>query len=190
MRDFIKERIYDSIYVKKLVLEKNEEAISKTAELIIKCIKNGGKVVFCGNGGSAADAQHLAAEFVSKFRLERKGLPALALNANTSVLTAIGNDYSYDRIFARQVEALVGEGDIVIGISTSGNSQNVIQALREASALGAVTVGMTGQSGGQMAEMVEILLNIPSSDTPRIQEAHITVGHIICEFVEKQLFGD
>jgi len=162
--------------------------ISKISNEIITAYKKNKKVVLFGNGGSAADAQHIAAEFVGKFYKDRESLPALAFNTNTSVVTATANDYGYDKIFERQVSSLVGKGDIVIGISTSGNSPNVIKGLEKAKEKGAVTIGFTGKKENKIEKIVDYCLKIPSTDTPRIQEAHITVGHIICYLVEKELF--
>jgi D-sedoheptulose 7-phosphate isomerase len=179
----------ESIKVKKSIQEKKIQVILEIAELLIEKYKKGKKVILFGNGGSAADAQHIACEFVSKFRFNRIGLPAIALTVNTSVLTAIGNDYGYENVFARQVQALASADDVVIGISTSGNSSNVICALQIAKQIGAVTVGFTGESGGKMRDYVDYLFDVPSFDTPRIQEAHITVGHIICGIVEERLFN-
>ncbi|MFO8017449.1 MAG: SIS domain-containing protein, partial [Promethearchaeia archaeon] len=152
--------------------------------------RNHKKVVLFGNGGSAADAQHIAAEFVGKFYKNRDALPALAFHTNTSVVTATANDFGYETVFERQVKAFVNEGDIVIGISTSGNSENVVRALNEAKSLEAKTVGLTGQKENRMEKIVDVCLKMPSNDTPRVQEAHITVGHIICYLVEKELFGN
>ena len=161
--------------------------IRKISEDIIKAYKNKKKVVLFGNGGSAADAQHIAAEFVGKFYKDREPLPSLALHTNSSSVTAIANDYSYDLIFERQVNAFVKEGDIVIGLSTSGNSPNVVKGLERAKAKGAITVGMTGQKENKIEKLVDYCLKMPSTDTPRIQEAHTTIGHIICYLVEKEL---
>ena len=163
--------------------------ISKISNEIINAYKNNKKVVLFGNGGSAADAQHIAAEFVGKFYKDRESLPALAFHTNTSVITATANDFGYDKIFERQVSSFVVEGDIVIGISTSGNSPNVIKGLEKAKEKRAITIGFTGQSENQIEKIADICLKIPSTDTPRIQEGHITVGHIICYLVEKELFG-
>jgi len=165
------------------------DIIKRISVALIICLKSGKKVYFFGNGGSAADAQHLAAELVSRFYIERKGLPAEALNANTSLITAIANDYSFDRIFARQIEAAGVEGDIAFGISTSGNSPNVIEAMKSAREKGMITVGFMGGSGGKLMEVVDYCFCAPSTDTPRIQEVHITVGHILCEIVEREIFG-
>ena len=177
---------------------RNLDAMASDAELVAKigtiagaCVAslgNGGKLLFAGNGGSAADAQHLAAELVSRFAYDRPGLPAFALTTDTSVLTAIGNDYGYERLFARQVEAVGGAGDVFFGISTSGRSPNVLNALDAARAKGLLTVGMTGHGGGQMAGRCDHLLRVPSDSTPRIQEGHIAIGHAICEIIEAQLF--
>lgn len=186
----INEIIQKSIDVKaKLLADKNILSnIEKSVELTTKCFENHGQVLFCGNGGSAADAQHLAAEFSGRFYFDRKPLNAEALHVNTSYLTAVGNDYSYDEIYSRIVEAKGKKGDILYGISTSGNSKNVIKALEKAKSLGMITIGFTGDGGGKMAELCDILIAIPSNDTPRIQECHILVGHIICQMVEENLF--
>jgi len=168
---------------------KNEaEIIEKISKEIINAYQNKKKVILFGNGGSAADAQHIAAEFVGKFYKDRESLPALAFHTNTSVVTATANDFGYDLIFERQVSSFVNEGDIVIGISTSGNSPNVIKGLEKAKEKGAITIGFTGQKENKIEKLVNYCLKIPSTDTPRIQEGHITVGHIICYLVEKELF--
>jgi D-sedoheptulose 7-phosphate isomerase len=171
---------------------KDKEFITKISEIcneMINTFKNNGKVLFCGNGGSAADAQHFSAELSGRFKLDRAPLFAEALHANTSYLTSVANDYSYDDIFSRAVIAKGRKGDILVGISTSGNSKNVIRALEEAKKIGMITIGFTGKSGGQMMDLCDYTLNIPSDNTPRIQEAHELIGHIICELVEKKLFG-
>jgi len=155
--------------------------------MVAAAYRAGGKVVLCGNGGSAADAQHIAAELVGRFLLERRALPALALTTNTSSLTAIANDKNYEDVFRRQVEALVDGKDVVIGISTSGNSANVIKAMEEAKKKGARTIALTGRGGSKLAEAADLTITVPSDSTPRIQEAHITIGHIICELVEKEI---
>jgi D-sedoheptulose 7-phosphate isomerase len=160
--------------------------ISDIGEAMQRCIKNGGKVLLMGNGGSAADSQHIAAEIVGRFKKERKGLPAIALTTDTSILTSVGNDYGYDYIFARQVEALCRPEDLVIGITTSGNSPNVVRAIEAAKQIGATTVGFTGGSGGKLATLCDLCLVIPSSVTARIQEAHIFVGHCVCEILESE----
>lgn len=159
------------------------------AEELAQAFQRGNKVLLFGNGGSAADAQHIACELAGKFYRDRVPLPAIALTTNTSSLTAIGNDYSYEEVFTRQVKGLAKEGDIVVGISTSGNSPNVLRGIEEAKRLGAITIAFTGQ-GGKLKTLADYVLSVPSSDTPRIQEAHITAGHIICYLVEETLFGD
>ena len=151
--------------------------------------KNGNKVLFCGNGGSAADAQHLAAEFSGRFYTDRDALPAEALHCNTSYMTAVANDYSYDVVYSRMIKGIGNPGDVLIGLSTSGNSKNIVEAFKTAKLKNMVTVGLTGDSGGMMKEMSDFLLNVPSSDTPRIQESHIMLGHIICQLVEEKYFG-
>ncbi len=163
--------------------------IAKIASEIINCYKKNKKVILFGNGGSAADAQHIAAEFVGKFYKNRDSLPALSFHTNTSIITATANDFGYDLIFERQVSAFVEEDDIVIGISTSGNSPNVIKGLEKAKEKGAITIGFTGQKENKIEKIADYCLKIPSTDTPRIQEGHITVGHIICYLVEKELFS-
>jgi D-sedoheptulose 7-phosphate isomerase len=187
----ISNQILESIRIKQALHDDPAclEIISNISDKIIECYRTGHKVVLMGNGGSAADAQHIACELVSKFQIERKALPALALNVNTSILTAIGNDYDYDYVFTRQVEAWVQPGDIAIGLSTSGNSANVVKALSCAKEIGALTIAFTGESGGKLASSVDICFKVPSTDTPRIQEAHITVGHIVCDIVERVLFS-
>lgn len=162
--------------------------INEAAELIVKTYKQGGRVFFCGNGGSAADAQHLAAELSGRFYFDRPPLAAEALHVNTSYITAVANDYAYDVIFSREVDAFCKEGDVLVGISTSGNSANVLKAFETAKEKGVLTIAMTGESGGKMASISDILINVPSNDTPRIQESHITIGHIICQIVEEELF--
>jgi D-sedoheptulose 7-phosphate isomerase len=185
----ISKRIEASIMVKQRLLS-HTEICAEVAERIIAAFRRGNKVLLFGNGGSAADAQHIAAEFVGRFYLDRPALPAHALTVNTSSLTAIGNDYAYDQIFSREIEAFGQAGDVAIGISTSGNSRNVIEALRAAKQKGMVTVGMTGESGGQLKAVVDYCICVPSRDTPRIQEAHMLVGHILSELVEEAIFGD
>lgn len=163
-------------------------AIAEAAGVITGCLREGGKVFFFGNGGSAADAQHLAAEFVGRFVLERRALPAIALTTDSSILTAIGNDYGFDQVFVRQVRALGHPGDVAVGISSSGNSPNVVEAIRVAADQGLRTIAMAGKDGGPLAKAAEIAIVIPSSNTARIQECHITVGHLLCELVETELF--
>jgi len=171
------------------VAEHLSEEISACVRLLADGLTNGKKLLVMGNGGSAADSQHMAAEFVGRFLMERKALPAIALTTDTSILTAVGNDYGYDEVFKRQVEALAQPGDLVLGISTSGNSGNVLLALEAAKALGCKTIGLLGRDGGAIAPMVDLNLTVPVHDTPRIQEAHLTIIHILCDLVEKELFG-
>lgn len=186
----IKEIIEKSIAVKISLLQDIElqTTIMKCVDKIYSALKSGNKILFCGNGGSAADAQHLAAEFSGRFYLDRKALPAEALHVNTSYLTAVANDYSFDVVYSRLVDGIGCEGDILVGISTSGNSKNIINALETANAKGMLTVGMTGECGGQMKNICDLLINVPSNDTPRIQESHILIGHIICQLVEEKYF--
>ncbi len=185
----IEEAIRESIEAKEALTREDVEMVLEMAYTMVEALSQGNKIIWMGNGGSAADAQHLAAELVSKFYMERDGLPSLALNTNTSVLTAIGNDYGFDHVFERQIEALARPGDVVVGISTSGNSPNVLLAIEKARNAGCLTIGLTGRSGGRLADEVDLCLKVPSDDTPRIQEVHITVGHIICEIVESIVFG-
>ena len=162
--------------------------IGNIAEVMTVAFKSNRKVLFCGNGGSAADAQHLAAEFSGRFYYDRPPLYSEALHVNSSYMTSVGNDYGYDHVYSRMVEAMGQEGDVLVGISTSGNSPNIIEALKVANRKGMITVGMTGETGGKMREFCQYLLNVPSTDTPRIQECHILMGHIMCEIVESNLF--
>ena len=187
----IKNIIEGSINVKKELLsdEVMLNQINTVTTAITEAFKNGNSVYFAGNGGSAADAQHLAAEFSGRFYKDRKALPSDALHCNSSYLTAVANDYSYDVIYARLLEGLAKPGDVLVGISTSGNSENIVKAFEMAKTIGVVTIGFTGASGGKMKELSDYLINIPSNTTPRIQESHILVGHIICELVEIQIFG-
>ncbi len=185
----ISQRIEDSIAVKQGLL-RHTEICAEVAEMLIQVFRRGNKVLLFGNGGSAGDAQHIAAEFVGRFYLDRPALPAQALTVNSSSITAIGNDYSYDQIFSRQIEAFGQVGDVAIGISTSGNSQNVIEALRAAKRKDMITIGMTGEGGGKLKAEVDYCICVPSCDTPRIQEAHILVAHVLSELVEKTLFGE
>lgn len=166
-------------------LHQQEPVIERIGWAMVRALKEGRKILWCGNGGSAADSQHLAAELVGRFLKERRGLPSIALTTNTSILTAIGNDYGYEHVFRRQVEALCQPGDVVVGLSTSGNSRNVCDALKSAKDIGAFTVAFTGQLGGATAAIAHETLCIPSNDTPRIQEGHILCGHMLCEFVER-----
>src|SRR5271168_4827214 len=188
LNDLVLDRIQRSIEVKQALLKDVifRELVTRAALEIVKSLRAGGKVLFCGNGGSAADAQHLAAEFTGRYLKERRALPALALHANTSSLTAIGNDYGFDFVFARQLEALGKEGDVLLGISTSGNSRNVLRAMEVAKAKSIYTIALTG-SGGKMKDLADCAICIPSEETPRIQECHILTGHIICEIAEDML---
>lgn len=183
--------IEGSIQVKQSLLKDEHLVleIEKIVHAITHAFKKGNAVYFAGNGGSAADAQHLAAEFSGRFYKDRKALPSDALHCNSSYLTAVANDYSYDVIYARLLEGLAKPGDVLVGISTSGNSGNIVKAFEMAKSIGVVTVGFTGTAGGKMKELSDFLINIPSTTTPRIQEAHILVGHIICELVEENIFG-
>jgi len=186
----IKEILHESISVKSRILDDPEliQKISQVAILCIEAFQRKSKILFCGNGGSAADAQHLAAEFSGRFYKDRPPLYAEALHVNTSYLTAVGNDYGFEHIYSRMVKGIGQAGDLLVGLSTSGNSKNIIQAFQAARANGMICIGFTGMSGGQLAAESDYLINIPSDDTPRIQESHITIGHIICELVEKALF--
>ena len=190
MKKSIKKIIKSSIAVKTAIVndEQMVSLIESAVEVITNAFKNNKKVFFCGNGGSAADAQHLAAEFSGRFYIDRKPLPAEALHCNSSYLTAVANDYSYDLIYARLVEGFANEGDILVGLSTSGNSSNVVKAFEKAREKKVLTIGFTGDTGGKIKELSDFLFNVPSTDTPRIQESHIMIGHIICELVEKNLF--
>ncbi|MDI6781570.1 MAG: D-sedoheptulose 7-phosphate isomerase [bacterium] len=186
MEKIISSQIQESIDVKNNIPLKD---VAKAAELIIDAYRQHKKVLICGNGGSAADAQHMAGELVGRFKMERQALGAIALTTDTSILTAIGNDYGFDDIFSRQIDALVSPGDIVIGISTSGNSPNVLKAVTMAKEKSAVTIGLTGGNGGKLKDLTNVCIVVPSLNTPRIQESHITIIHIICLLVEQVLFG-
>jgi D-sedoheptulose 7-phosphate isomerase len=180
----------ESARVKRAFAEAQADAIARGVELLAACFRAGGKVLLFGNGGSAADAQHIAAEWTGRYRRERSALPAIALNANTSDLTAIGNDYGFERVFARGVQAHGRAGDVAIAISTSGNSPNVLLAVEEARARGLRTIGVTGRDGGKLAPLVDVALVVPSERTDRIQESHITVLHVLCELVDDVLFPE
>lgn len=191
INEYISNQVKKSIDVKKKLLD-NQELMNLIQEVALKCVevyKNGNKTLIAGNGGSAADAQHIAGEFVSRFYFDRPGLASVALTTDTSIITAIGNDYGYEKLFSRQVQANGVKDDMFIGISTSGNSTNVIEALKECKEKGIITVGLTGEKGGKMAELCDYCIKIPSNETPRIQEAHILIGHIICAVVEETVFG-
>jgi D-sedoheptulose 7-phosphate isomerase len=191
MSDQIRQIISESIRVKSIVMEDVAlvDTISTVTRLIISAFQNGNKVLFCGNGGSAADAQHLAAEFSGRFYTDRKALPAEALHCNTSYLTAVANDYSFDVIYSRLLDGIGNKGDVLIGLTTSGNSGNIIKAFETAREKGIITIGFTGETGGKIKPLCDYLLNVPSTDTPRIQESHILIGHIICQLVEEGYFG-
>ncbi|MCD6067566.1 MAG: Phosphoheptose isomerase [Bacteroidetes bacterium] len=190
MQDFIKSKLQISIDLKTRVM--NDAVLmgttEKIAKRIVECYRNGNKLLWCGNGGSAADAQHLAAELSGRFYYDRPPLFSEALHVNTSYITAVANDYSYDEIYARLVRAMCKKGDVLIGLSTSGNSGNVIRAFEACRDLGVTTVGFTGETGGKMKELCDYLINIPSKDTPRIQECHMILGHTLCEITEIELF--
>ncbi|MDQ1772724.1 SIS domain-containing protein [Labilibaculum sp. A4] len=192
MENFIKEQIVESINVKNKILN-NEELVAlikEVSKLCVEIYKKGGKTLLAGNGGSAADAQHIAGEFVSRFYFDRPGLPSIALTTDTSILTAIGNDYGYEKVFSRQIQAQGSEGDVFFAISTSGNSKNLIEAVKEAKIKNMVTIGLTGLTGGEMGGLCDYCIKVPSKETPRIQEAHILIGHTICAIVEEEIFGN
>jgi D-sedoheptulose 7-phosphate isomerase len=191
MKNKIQNIIAASILVKQQLLDDDimQQKIAEAVVVITIAFNNGKKVLFCGNGGSAADAQHLAAEFSGRFYMNRKALPSEALHCNTSYLTAVANDYSYDAIYARLIEGIGNGGDILVGLSTSGNSANIVKAFETAREKGMITIGLTGATGGQMKPYSDLLLNVPSTDTPRIQESHILIGHIICQLVEEGIFA-
>ncbi len=191
METRIKDIIQASIDTKSKILADAtlQNRVADCISLITTAFNNGNKVLFCGNGGSAADAQHLAAEFSGRFYKDRKALPSEALHCNTSYLTAVANDYSYDVIYSRLLEGIGAKGDVLVGLSTSGNSKNILNAFAVAKTMGITTIAFTGESGGKMKDACDYLINVPSSDTPRIQESHIMLGHIICELVELNIFG-
>ena len=188
--DTIIRSIEDSIATKQQILSDSRllETIQAVAEVMVKALREGKRILWCGNGGSAADAQHLAAELSGRFYYDRPPLNSEALHCNTSYLTAVANDYGYDLIYSRMIDGSCRAGDVLIGISTSGNSKNICNAFRKAKELGVITVAMTGESGGEMKQMADYLINVPSADTPRIQESHIMIGHILCEIVEASIF--
>lgn len=189
--DKIKDIIKASIETKQQVLldETLLHSVSKAVDEIVKAFQNGNRVYFCGNGGSAADAQHLAAEFSGRFYTDRKALPAEALHTNSSYLTAVANDYGYDAVYSRMIDGIGQKGDVVVGLSTSGNSPNIVNAFEKAREKNMVTIAFTGITGGQLRSLSDCLINIPSADTPRIQESHIMLGHIICQLVEERIFS-
>lgn len=190
MKDKIKNIVLESVAVKQQVLA-DERLLGIVGEIVTKVVEaleKGKRIYFCGNGGSAADAQHLAAEFSGRFYIDRDALPAEALHCNTSYLTAVANDYSYDVVYSRLIKGLAHEGDVLFGLSTSGNSINIIKAFETAREKNVLTIGFTGETGGKMKELSDILINVPSKNTPRIQEVHMLLGHIICQLVEEQYF--
>lgn len=189
MKTLIKKRIEESIRVKESLCKSELENIEKAAKTIVNSLKEGGKLIVFGNGGSAADSQHIAAELVGRFKKERRPLGAIALTTNTSTISALANDYGYDVTFSRQLEALADKRDAVLAISTSGNSKNVIEAVKKAKLLGLATVGLIGGDGGALRKESDISIVVGSKDTARIQESHIMIGHIICELIEEELFG-
>ena len=191
-KEFIANKINNSVQTKIAILKKPQllKCIQEVSQAIIIAYRNNRKVLFMGNGGSAADAQHLAAELSGRFYFDRPPLYAEALHVNTSYLTAVANDYSYDEVYSRLVQAKAAKGDILIGLSTSGNSKNIINAFKIGNNIGVISIAMTGATGGNMKDLVSLLINVPSIDTPRIQESHILIGHIICEIVEKELFSN
>lgn len=192
MKSYVKDQIKKS-YETKQAIHTNEELIDTIVDVAKRCValyKTDKKTMLAGNGGSAADAQHIAAELVGRYGFDRPSIPSLALTTDTSNLTAIGNDYGYDQVFSRQVEGMGQEGDIFIGISTSGNSLNIVNAFESAKKKGITTVALVGRDGGKMAEIADVSIIVPSNSTPRIQESHILIGHIICDIIEKEIFGD
>jgi len=191
MQQKIKDIISSSISVKQAVLADDQltATVEKVTDVIVKAFRAGHKVLFCGNGGSAADAQHLAAEFSGRFYTDRDALPSEALHVNTSYLTAVANDYSYDVVYSRMIKGIGRKGDVLVGLSTSGNSTNILLAFEQARENGMITVAFTGATGGKMKGMVDYLINVPSTDTPRIQESHILLGHIVCQLVEEKYFN-
>ena len=188
----IADQIRASISTKQVILSDKGlmRNIAAAAQMIVDAYEQGKKTLLAGNGGSAADAQHIAGEFVSKFYFDRPGIASIALTTDTSIITAIGNDYGYDKLFSRQIQAQGSAGDVFIGISTSGNSANLVEALRMCGQKGIKTIGLTGFTGGEMDSMCDLCIKVPSGETPRIQESHILIGHIICCIVEEKLFGD
>ena len=188
----ITKRIQEAIELKQAVLNDSAliDRIRKASEIIVSAYGSGNKTLFCGNGGSAADAQHLAAELSGKFYLDRKPIHAEACHVNSSFMTAVSNDYGFDQTYARYIEAVGKAGDVLVAISTSGNSENIVRAVLEARRIGIICICLTGETGGSLAKIADVLINVPSTDTPRIQETHILIGHILCELVENKLFGE
>ena len=190
MKETVARELEESANIKLAMAKDFPELIADAAQIILDAYKTGGKVLIIGNGGSAADAQHIAAELVGHFKLERKGLPAIALTTNSSILTALANDSAYNTVFSRQLEALASSKDVLIAISTSGNSPNILQAVETARSKHITVIGLTGGNGGKLKHLANLLIIVPSSSTPRIQEAHITIGHILCHLVEEELFNE
>jgi len=188
MIDDIRSRLLKSVDVKVKAAEACAESVARAAEMLIACLKDGHRVYLCGNGGSAADCQHVAGELVNRFLIDRDALPAVALTTDTSILTSVANDYDFEEVFARQVSALVREGDCLVAISTSGNAANVLKAAAAAHAQGATVIALTGEAGGQLARLADCLIATPSDETPLVQETHIALLHILCEQIEKALF--
>jgi len=190
MRDIVLRELEESASIKRMMAENMADTIVEAARVIINAYKADKKVLLIGNGGSAADAQHIAGELIGRLKMKRGPMPALALTANTSVLTALANDYGYDKVFSRQIEALASAGDVLIAITTSGTSPNVVEAVKTAKSRGTITIALTGSSGGKLNNLADLTVMVPSDNTQRIQEAHITIGHIICHLVERELFGE
>jgi len=187
MQKMIEKEFLSHIDIAKLTFDKIKDKLEEASSLVVETLKNGNKVLICGNGGSAADAQHIATEIVCKYKTVRKGYPAIALTTDTSIITAVSNDFGYEMVFKRQIEALANKNDLVIGISTSGNSENIVNALKYAKEVGCKTLGFSGNDGGEIDEYCDINLIVPSNNTPRIQELHILFGHIICEAVDGEI---
>lgn len=190
MKEIIIRELEESANIKKMVAQHLSDKIAEAAQIILNAYRTGKKVLLVGNGGSAADAQHLAAEFVGRFKLVRAALPAIALTTDTSILTALANDLGYDTVFSRQLEAIAGDKDVLIAITTSGASPSILKAVETAHLKGVVVIGLTGETGGQLKDVADLTIMVPSDNTARIQEAHITIGHIICHLVEKGLFNE
>jgi D-sedoheptulose 7-phosphate isomerase len=188
-KDEIKKQINESANIKKEIISKHLDTINEIANCMIKAYKNNKKILWCGNGGSAADSQHLSCELVSKFLKQRKALPSIALTTNSSILTAVPNDYDFVNVFERQVEAFAEKGDILVGISTSGTSPNIVKAFEAGKKIGTINIGFCGKNKSAFAPATDYIIDIPSNNTPRIQECHITIGHILCYFIEKTISG-
>ena len=190
MRELVRRELEESASIKRLLAENMADTIVEAARIIINAFKADKKVLLIGNGGSAADAQHIAGELIGRLKMKRSPMPAIALTTNTSVLTALANDYGYDKVFSRQIEALASARDVLIAITTSGTSPNVVEAVKTAKSRGIVVIALTGSSGGKLNNLADLTIMVPSDNTQRIQEAHITIGHIICHLVERELFGE